>query len=229
MTADKADGIDEDLTRAVGMAMIAASRAGEQLTRMKQAADRERQARATGNAQQAERELVAHTEAARAYFEVVTRPEYLHTATDAQIRGVTQQAEAWRERLPEAQRAAAAATAELRARGPASAANGPQRAAVLAGQAEATDQRAPDGQQSPDGAQPDPPEGWDRVGKYYGTDRVQQDNQQQPGQQAAATAANAQTRPASEAPADGRNANRQGAGCRDRRSASGIQHPGIGI
>lgn len=105
MTADNADGIDEDLTRAVGMAMIAASRAGEQLARMKQAADRERQARATGNAQRAERELAAHTEAARAYFEVVTRPEYLHTATDAQIRGVTQQAEGWRERLPEGQRA----------------------------------------------------------------------------------------------------------------------------
>ena len=32
MTADNTDGIDEDLTRAVGMAMIAAPRAGERAT-----------------------------------------------------------------------------------------------------------------------------------------------------------------------------------------------------
>ena len=203
MTATNGDGIEEDLTRAVGMAMIAASRAGEQMARMRQSAARERQARAAGDVQQAERELAAHTEAARAYFAVVTRPEYLTAATDEQIRDVTRQAQAWRERIPEAQRAADAATGELGARGPATD-SGSQRAAVLAGQAEAADQRAAGDQQPADGAQPEPPPGWDRVGKYYGHDGSQPDTQQQPGQQAAATAANAQARPAREAPAAGR-------------------------
>ena len=203
MTATNGDGIEEDLTRAVGMAMIAASRAGEQMARMRQSAARERQARAAGDAQQAERELAAHTEAARAYFAVVARPEYLTAATDEQIRDVTRQAQAWTERLPEAQRAADAATGELGARKPAPDSGSP-RAAVLAGEAEAADQRAASDQQPPASAQPEPPPGWDRVGKYYGTDGTQQDTQQQPGQQSAATAANAQARPAREAPAAGR-------------------------
>ena len=202
MTATNGDGIEEDLTRAVGMAMIAASRAGEQMARMRQSAARERQARAAGDAQQAERELAAHTEASRAYFAVVTRPEYLTAATDEQIREVTRQAQAWTERLPEAQRAAAAATAELGARRPTPDTGSP-RGAVLAGEAEAADQRAASDQQPADGAQPEPPPGWDRVGKYYGTGDAWQDTQQ-PGQQAAATAANAQARPAREAPAAGR-------------------------
>ncbi len=204
MTATNGDGIEEDLTRAVGMAMIAASRAGEQMARMRQSAARERQARAAGDADRAQRELAAHTEAARAYFQVVTRPEYLTAATDEQIREVTRQAQAWTERLPEAQRAADAATAEVGARRPA-ADTGSQRAAVLAGEAEAADQRAASDQQPAASAQPETPQGWDRVGKYYGTDGTQQDTQQ-PGQQAAATAANAQARPAREAPAEGRKA-----------------------
>jgi hypothetical protein len=177
--------------------------------------------------QQAERELAAHTEAARAYFQVVTRPEYLHAATEEQVREVTRQARAWTERLPEAQRAADAATGELGARGPATD-SGSQRAAVLAGQAEAADQRAAADQQSPACAQSDPPEGWDRVGKYYGTDGTQQDNQQQPGQQAAATAANTQARPAQEAPAAGRTTTSR----QDRHVAAAAspanQHPEVG-
>ena len=202
MTADNADGIDEDLTRAVGMAMIAASRAGEQLTRMKQAADRERQARATGNAQRAEGELAAHTEAARAYFEVVTRPEYLHVATDAQIREVTRQAQAWTERLPEAHRAANSATAELGARRPTpDTGSQQQRAAVLAGQAETADQRAAGDQQE---AQPS-------------------------ARQAAATASSAQARPAQEAAAAARNVDRQGAGRGFHGAASRVQQPDVGI
>jgi hypothetical protein len=226
MTATNGDGIEEDLTRAVGMAMIAASRAGEQMARMRQTADRERQARAAGDAARAQRELAAHTEAARAYFEVVTRPEYLTAATDEQIRDVARQAQAWTERLPEAQRAAAAATGELGARRPAPD-TGSQRAAVLAGQAEAADQRAAGDEQPADGAQPEPPQGWDRVGKYYGHDGSQQDSQQQ-GQQAAATAANAQARPAREAPAAGRTTTSR----QDRRVAAAAspanQHPEVG-
>ncbi len=222
MTATNGDGVEEDLTRAVGMAMIAASRAGEQMARMRQSAARERQARAAGDAQQAERELAAHTEAARAYFEVVTRPEYLTAATDEQIRDVSRQAQAWRERLPEAQRAADAATVELGARRPATDTGSQQQAAVLAGEAEAADRR------TVAGAQSDPPEGWDRVGKYYGTDGTQQDTQQQPGQQAAATAANAQARPAREAPAAGRTTTSR----QDRRVAAAAspanQHPEVG-
>ena len=226
MTATNGDGIEEDLTRAVGMAMIAASRAGEQMARMRQSAARERQARAAGDAQQAERELAAHTEASRAYFAVVTRPEYLTAATDEQIREVTRQAQAWTERLPEAQRAAAAATAELGARRPTPDTGSP-RGAVLAGEAEAADQRAASDQQPADGAQPEPPPGWDRVGKYYGTGDAWQDTQQ-PGQQAAATAANAQARPAREAPAAGRTTTSR----QDRRVAAAAsparQHPEVG-
>ena len=226
MTATNGDGIEEDLTRAVGMAMIAASRAGEQMARMRQSADRERHARADGDTARAQRELAAHTEAARAYFAVVTRPEYLTAATDEQIRDVSRQAQAWTERLPEAQRAADAATGELGARRPATD-TGSQRAAVLAGEAEAADQRTAGAQQAPDGAQPETPQGWDRVGKYYGHDGPQQDTQQ-PGQQAAATAANAQTRPAREAPAATRKtpeATRQ----QQRTAASPArQHPEVG-
>ncbi len=88
MTAVDGDGIDEDLTRAVSVAMLAAARAGEQVARMTQAAAREREARAAGNAAEAQRQVDAHTEAAKAYFEVVTRPEYLDVATDEQIREV---------------------------------------------------------------------------------------------------------------------------------------------
>ncbi len=105
MTAVDGDGIDQDLTRAVSAAMIAAARAGEQIARMSQTAARERQARAAGDTVEAQRQLDAHTELARAYFEVVTRPEYLTAATDAQIQEVARQAQAWRERLPEARRA----------------------------------------------------------------------------------------------------------------------------
>ncbi len=201
MTATNGDGIEEDLTRAVGMAMIAASRAGEQMARMRQSAARERQARAAGDAQQAERELAAHTEAARAYFQVVTRPEYLTAATDEQIRDVTRQAQAWTERLPEAQRAADAATAELGARKPTPDTGSPQQAAVLAGEAEAADQRTDSGQQE---AQPS-------------------------ARQAAATASSAQARPAREAAAAARNVDRQGAGSGGHRAAPRVQQPGVGI
>jgi hypothetical protein len=218
MTADSSDGIEEELTRAVGIVMLAAGRAAEQLARMKQAADRERQARATGNAEQAEKELAAHTEAARAYFQVVTRPEYLTAATDDQIREAARQAQAWRERLPEAQRAADAAAVELGARTPAPDGRAEQ-AAALAAEAEVADHRAAAGDQQPaDGTYVNPP-GWDQVGKYYGHhDGSQQDDQQQPAQQAAATAATAQTRPAREAPAAGQNASR-------RRVGRAVQHP----
>lgn len=227
MTATNGDGIEEDLTRAVGMAMIAASRAGEQMARMRQTADRERQARADGDAARAQREMTAHTEAARAYFAVVTRPEYLAAATDEQIRDVTRQAQAWTERLPEAQRAADAATGELGARKPTPDAGSPQqRAAVLAGQAEAADKRASGDQQPADGAQSDPPQGWDRVGKYYGTDGPQQDDQL-PGQQAATTAANAQTRPAREAPAEGRKGRRERTGRGGQKTGPRAQQTGL--
>ena len=94
MTAVDGDGIDEDLTRAVSVAMLAAARAGEQLSRMTQAAAREREARAAGDTAQAQRQLATHTESATAYFEVVTRPEYLNVATDEQIREVARQAQA---------------------------------------------------------------------------------------------------------------------------------------
>ena len=118
MTAVDGDGIDEDLTRTVSVAMLAAARAGEQFSRMTQAAAREREARSAGDPAQAQRQLAAHTESAKAYFEVVTRPEYLSVATDEQIREVARQAEAWRERLPEARRASDAASRELGARRP---------------------------------------------------------------------------------------------------------------
>lgn len=113
MGAVEGDGIDQELTRAVSAAMIAAARAGEQIARMHQTAARKRQARAAGDTVEAQRQLNAHTESARAYFEIVTRPEYLSAATDAQIQEVARQAYAWRERLPEAQRAEQAATGEL--------------------------------------------------------------------------------------------------------------------
>ena len=53
MTAMDGDGIDEELTRAVSVAMLAAARAGEQLARINQAAAQERQARTAGQTEQA--------------------------------------------------------------------------------------------------------------------------------------------------------------------------------
>lgn len=114
MTAMDGDGIDEELTRAVSVAMIAAARAGEQIARMNQTAAREREARAVGNTIEAKRQLEAHTESARAYFEVGTRPEYLSVATSEQVRDIARQAEGWRERLPDAVRAADEAMREAR-------------------------------------------------------------------------------------------------------------------
>ena len=190
MTADNTDGIDEDLTRAVGMAMIAASRAGEQLTRMKQAADRKRQARAAGATEQARRELAAHTEAARAYFDVVTSPEYLTGATDEQIREVTRRARAWTQRLPEAQRAEHAATTELDTRNP-GAGRGNERAVTLAAGADTADRHAAEPGSGP---QRQPIDASDGTAHQPG-----HDNPNWAGEQAASTAASAQTRPAREA------------------------------
>lgn len=232
-TAVDGDGIDEDLTRAVGMAMIAASRAAEHLARMRQSAARERHARAAGDAAQAQRELAAHTEVARAYFTVVTRPEYLHSATDQQIREAARQAQAWRERLPEAQRAADAATAELATRTPTPDTGDSQRAAVLAGEAEATDRRTADTHQPTAGvdAAAGQPEGWDTVGKHYGTNQTldTETPATAAGQQAADTASAAQARPPWEAPAAAQTTHRHDAGRRRTpQSAARTRKPDVG-
>ncbi|MFN8185224.1 MAG: hypothetical protein U0R23_12460 [Candidatus Nanopelagicales bacterium] len=147
MTAVDGDGIDEDLTRAVSVAMLAAARAGEQIARMTQAAAQERKARAAGNAAEAQRQVDAHTEAAKAYFEVVALPEYLTVATDKQISEVAGQAQAWRERLPEARRASDAASRELGARRPGQV---EQRSALLVAEGDAADWR-------PRATEPTPP------------------------------------------------------------------------
>ncbi len=118
MTVVDGDGIDQDLTRAVSAAMIAAARAGEQIAGMNQTAARQREARAAGDTIEAQRQLDAHTESARAYFEIVTRPEYLAVATAEQICDVAQNAEGWRKWLPEAQRAADMSFREVQERRP---------------------------------------------------------------------------------------------------------------
>lgn len=194
MTAVDGDGIDEDLTRTVSVAMLAAARAGEQFSRMTQAAAREREARSAGDTAQAQRQLAAHTESAKAYFEVVTRPEYLSVATDEQIREVARQAEAWRERLPEAQRASDAASRELGARQPGDL---EERSAVLAAEGEAADRRA--------GAdRSDPERGDDAAGleSLSGSEAATERSTRRirSGQEAVATAEVAQARPAREAP-----------------------------
>ena len=139
MTAVEGDGIDQELTRAVSVAMIAAARASEQIARMHQTAARQREARAAGDTVEAQRQLDAHTESARAYFEIVTRPEYLTAATDEQIQEVARQAQAWHERLPEAQRALDAAVASTART---AAAGDLQRATLLASEADGNDRRA---------------------------------------------------------------------------------------
>jgi len=191
MTAVDGDGIDEDLTRAVSVAMLAAARAGEQVARMTQAAAREREARAAGNAAEAQRQVDAHTEAAKAYFEVVTRPEYLSVATDEQLREVTQQADVWRERLPEAQRAADVSSRALLERRP-----GPidEQAAVLAAEGHAADRRAGEVLDANHGIDASGLEPLPETAAERHVDRVGA------GKEAAATAQVAQARPAREAP-----------------------------
>ena len=187
MTAVDGDGIDEDLTRAVSVAMLAAARAGEQVARMTQAAAREREARAAGNAAEAQRQVDAHTEAAKAYFEVVTRPEYLDVATDEQIREVARQAEAWRDRLPEAQRAADTVNRQLVQDEPVEV---DERSAVLAVEGDAADRRA-----DRDRAEAGP------GGVVSAPERPAADDRA--GQEAVTTAQVAQARPTREAPASG--------------------------
>ncbi len=196
MTAMDGDGIDEELTRAVSVAMLAAARAGEQFARMNQAAAQGRQARTAGQTEQAQRELDAHSEAARAYFEVTARPEYTSAATADQLREVARQAQAWRERLPEAQRAQEAAAAELTTRK-----GNPgdlERASVLAGEADAADRRdeSPEVIEQPSNTigEPDPMAG----------DDTRTQRAAQVGEEAAITAKTAQARPAQEAPAGAR-------------------------
>lgn len=191
MTAVDGDGIDEDLTRAVSVAMLAAARAGEQFSRMTQAAARERKSRATGDTAQAQRQADAHTESAKAYFEVVTRPEYLSTATDEQIHEVARQAHAWQERLPEAQRASDAASRELGARRPGEL---EERSAVLAAEGDAADRRARD-------TEPTAPS---RTTGQHSEAEPGARPEQQAARQAAETAGSAQARPAREAPSTGR-------------------------
>lgn len=186
MTAVDGDGIDEDLTRAVSVAMLAAARAGEQIARMTQAAAREREARAAGNTAEAQRQADVHTQSAKAYFEVVTRPEYLSVATDEQIREVSRQAEAWRDRLPEAERAADVTSRESQERRPEQT---DEQAAALAAEGEVADRRA----RESEGVQP-PPE--------------------RPERRAAATAKVAQARSASEAPSGARGRSTAGRGRR---------------
>lgn len=198
MTAADGDGIDQELTRAVSAAMIAAARASEQIARMNQASAREREARAAGDTVEAQRQLDAHTESARAYFEVVTRPEYLGAATDEQVQEVTRQAQAWRERLPEAQRAEQAATGELGARQTPDS-RGAERAAVLANEAEVADR-----------LQPTPVDVTDQSPSEVS----------QAGKGVAATADVAQARPAREAPAGGHRRAARLAARRPRRSSS---------
>ena len=189
MTAVDNDGIDEDLTRSVSVAMLATARAGEQFSRMTEAAARQRQARAAGNTAQMQREIEAHTEAAKAYFEVVSRPEYLDVATDEQIREVARQAEAWRDRLPEAQRAADTVNRQLAQDKPVDV---DERSAALAVEGDAADRRADRDSAEPgqggDVSAPERPAAEDRT-----TERA--------GQEAVTTAEVAQARPAREAPA----------------------------
>lgn len=192
MTAVDGDGIDEDLTRTVSVAMLAAARAGEQLSRMTQAAAREREACAAGDTAQAQRQLATHTESAKAYFEVVTRPEYLNVATDEQIREVARQSQAWQERLPEAQRAEQAASRELGARSPSDV---PEESVVLAAEADGADRRAAELASDADRGQ-EPADAGDLVVSSRSGNRA--------GEQAAAAAQLAQARPAREAPGAGR-------------------------
>ena len=182
------DGIDEDLTRAVSVAMLAAARAGEQVARMTQAATQERKARAAGNTAEAQRQVDAHTEAAKAYFEVVTRPEYLSVATDEQISEVARQADVWRERLPEAQRAAEGTSRELQDRRPV---RTDEWAAVLAAEGEAADRQA-----RMNGNQQEKSAPRDRDREAVVSDGTASG--------AVVTASVAQARPAREAPAAGR-------------------------
>lgn len=188
MGAVDGDGIDEDLTRAVSVAMISAARAGEQLSRMNQTAAREREARAAGDMVEAQRQLEAHTESARAYFEVVTRPEYLTAATGEQIQEIHQQAQAWRQRLPEAQRALnAAPTART------SAAGDLEWATVLATEADENDRRAASQPRHPLSntiGEPDP----------LASESTRAQGATVEGADAASTAQVAQARPAREAP-----------------------------
>lgn len=207
MTAIDGDGIDEDLTRTVSVAMLAAARAGEQFSRMTQAQAQQRQARAAGDAERAQRQLAAHTESAKAYFEVVTRPEYLTAATDEQIREVTRQAQAWQHRLPEAQTAADAATRELGARRPGEVDN---RAAVLAVEGDAADRRARENPRVTD--------------QNRTAESVVVPAGQQSARQAADTAHAAQARPATEAPASGRG---KTARAGNRSVAQPTRHTGI--
>ena len=188
MTAMDGDGIDEELTRAVSVAMLAAARAGEQFARMNQAAAQGRQARTAGQTEQAQREVEAHSEAARAYFEVTARPEYTSAATDDQLREVARQAQAWRERLPEAQRAQEAAATEITTRK-----GNPgdlERASVLAGGADAADRRV------------DSPELMEQPSNTIGDDPHAgvSERSTEASKNAAATAKTAQPRPPQEAP-----------------------------
>lgn len=198
MTGMDGDGIDEELTRAVGVAMLAAARAGEHFARMNQAAVAEREARAAGQTEQAKHQLDAHTEAARAYFEVTARPEYTGAATAEQLHEVGRAAEQWRERLPKAQRAEDAAATELTAR--ASAATDLERAAVLASEADAADRSADTAEHGTNTiGEPDPLAG----------DGVLTARATLAGKDAVAMANTVQARPAWEAPAGGGDSVRQ--------------------
>lgn len=187
MTAMDGDGIDEELTRAVSVAMLAAARAGEHFARMNQTKAAEQEARAAGQTEQAQRQFDAHTEAARAYFEITARPEYTGTVTDERLREVVSAAEQWRERLPEAQRAGDAASAEFTAR--ASAAGDLDRATVLASEDRRADVTDPAKQRSNTIGEPDQLAG----------DDTRATRAILAGQDAAATARTAQALPAREA------------------------------
>lgn len=172
--ADEGDGVEQALTTSAAMALAAAARAGEQLARVREQAQRAAQHRAQQAARDTAGRVDAERQAARAYFEAVGRPEFIEHASRDDLQAAHRQAQAWRdadERAAQAERALAAGHQQRFGGAPERRVLATEaQAAALAVAAETSDRAASSAQADVPGADPQNPPGWQEVGRYYGGD-----------------------------------------------------------
>lgn len=116
MSTQDSDGIDDALQGVSYMAMTAAARLGEQVSRTREQQDREAQAKSEQAALEFAARLGAEKDAARASLAVVHHPEWWDSAQAEDVTKAYQTAKAWRDIDPEAVRAEQKIVDEVRNR-----------------------------------------------------------------------------------------------------------------
>lgn len=113
---DESDGIEEAVEGQMRLLVTAAAQAGDRLARMREDALRRAQATSEREARELQSRLAAEQRAVRADLAGVQRADWWEKATPQRIAQAYESAVAWRDEEPEAARAEARITDELRTR-----------------------------------------------------------------------------------------------------------------